>query len=274
MRARAYYVYPSMRDHWALRSMSRNPDQVVSLKQDHQCLSPQESFFGTYLSTHCKYLMKNIKTVALLSLKSLHGHKPEPAHQTTVPGICPSSPEDEQEKAEAGSRPPTYQSYTSFLGTMKKQKFVPTRRSHSSHFMAFAGHCERVVSWTSSLFVRRHRLIPNGSHLIYQLVIFSFFLNAQVYKHRPTTLALNLLHCGDRGSLIICVPMVSRSVSPSQIHLNSVEGINFRMAQDREDQGDHNSTCHLISGLVLRYTQRSVLCSFPLGEEPLGWKTD
>ncbi|GFW33723.1 hypothetical protein TNCV_4051721 [Trichonephila clavipes] len=34
MRARAYCVHPSIRDHWTLRYMSRCPDQVVSLKQD------------------------------------------------------------------------------------------------------------------------------------------------------------------------------------------------------------------------------------------------
>ncbi|GFT54380.1 hypothetical protein TNCV_2727171 [Trichonephila clavipes] len=31
MRARAYCAHPSIRDHWALRCMSRCPDQVVSL---------------------------------------------------------------------------------------------------------------------------------------------------------------------------------------------------------------------------------------------------
>ncbi|GFW36123.1 hypothetical protein TNCV_4929861 [Trichonephila clavipes] len=38
MRARAYCAHPSIRGHWALRSISRCPDQVVSL-----CLSPQAS---------------------------------------------------------------------------------------------------------------------------------------------------------------------------------------------------------------------------------------
>ncbi|GFU24493.1 hypothetical protein TNCV_2264521 [Trichonephila clavipes] len=42
MRDRAYCVlYSSIRDHWALRCMSRCPDQVVSLKRDSHCLSPQ-----------------------------------------------------------------------------------------------------------------------------------------------------------------------------------------------------------------------------------------
>ncbi|GFY33955.1 hypothetical protein TNCV_4596631 [Trichonephila clavipes] len=34
MKARAYCVHPSIRDHWALRCMSRCPKQVVSLKTD------------------------------------------------------------------------------------------------------------------------------------------------------------------------------------------------------------------------------------------------
>ncbi|GFW64131.1 hypothetical protein TNCV_708361 [Trichonephila clavipes] len=41
MRTRAYWVHPSIRDHRELRCMSRCPDQVVSLKRDPQCLSPQ-----------------------------------------------------------------------------------------------------------------------------------------------------------------------------------------------------------------------------------------
>ncbi|GFV69290.1 hypothetical protein TNCV_1937701 [Trichonephila clavipes] len=32
-----------MRDHWALRCMSRCPDQMGCLKRGHQCLSPQAS---------------------------------------------------------------------------------------------------------------------------------------------------------------------------------------------------------------------------------------
>ncbi|GFX98788.1 putative RNA-directed DNA polymerase from transposon X-element [Trichonephila clavipes] len=43
MRARAYCAHPSIRDHWAMKSRSRCPDQVVSLKRDPQCLSPQTS---------------------------------------------------------------------------------------------------------------------------------------------------------------------------------------------------------------------------------------
>ncbi|GFU57146.1 hypothetical protein TNCV_1780081 [Trichonephila clavipes] len=43
MRARVYCAHPSTRDYWALRCMSRCPDQVVSLKRDSQCLSPQAS---------------------------------------------------------------------------------------------------------------------------------------------------------------------------------------------------------------------------------------
>ncbi|GFX93407.1 hypothetical protein TNCV_152131 [Trichonephila clavipes] len=51
MRIRAYCTYPSIREHWALRCMSRCPDQVVSLKQDRQCLSPQESLVLIYRPT-------------------------------------------------------------------------------------------------------------------------------------------------------------------------------------------------------------------------------
>ncbi|GFX79471.1 uncharacterized protein TNCV_824601 [Trichonephila clavipes] len=40
-RAIAYYALPSIRDHWVLRCMNRCPDQVVSLKRDIQCFSPQ-----------------------------------------------------------------------------------------------------------------------------------------------------------------------------------------------------------------------------------------
>ncbi|GFW17547.1 hypothetical protein TNCV_2651051 [Trichonephila clavipes] len=50
----------NIRDHWVLRCMSSCPDQVVNLKRDPQCLSPQESlcvwwwcvWCGTHLSTH------------------------------------------------------------------------------------------------------------------------------------------------------------------------------------------------------------------------------
>ncbi|GFS48098.1 hypothetical protein TNCV_3600051 [Trichonephila clavipes] len=41
MRARAYSAHPNVRDHWALSCMNRCPDQMVSLKRDSQCLSPQ-----------------------------------------------------------------------------------------------------------------------------------------------------------------------------------------------------------------------------------------
>ncbi|GFS95086.1 hypothetical protein TNCV_2704491 [Trichonephila clavipes] len=34
MRVKAYYAHLSIRDHWALRYMSRCPDQVVSLKRN------------------------------------------------------------------------------------------------------------------------------------------------------------------------------------------------------------------------------------------------
>ncbi|GFV48137.1 hypothetical protein TNCV_3554161 [Trichonephila clavipes] len=32
MKTKVYMAYPSIRDHWSLRCMSRSPDQVVSLK--------------------------------------------------------------------------------------------------------------------------------------------------------------------------------------------------------------------------------------------------
>ncbi|GFU92593.1 hypothetical protein TNCV_4795211 [Trichonephila clavipes] len=53
MRARAYCAHTNICDHWALRCVTRCPDQVASLKQDPQCLSPQASIYGTHLSTHC-----------------------------------------------------------------------------------------------------------------------------------------------------------------------------------------------------------------------------
>ncbi|GFW98995.1 hypothetical protein TNCV_1782141 [Trichonephila clavipes] len=49
MRTRAYCAHPSVHDRWALRCMSRCPDQVLSLKRDIQ--SPSK--LGTHLSTHC-----------------------------------------------------------------------------------------------------------------------------------------------------------------------------------------------------------------------------
>ncbi|GFX80176.1 uncharacterized protein TNCV_2108201 [Trichonephila clavipes] len=51
MRARAYCAHPSMREHWALRCMSGCPDQVVSLKRDPQCLSPQVGLVLIYRPT-------------------------------------------------------------------------------------------------------------------------------------------------------------------------------------------------------------------------------
>ncbi|GFU18833.1 hypothetical protein TNCV_1085721 [Trichonephila clavipes] len=42
MRARADCAHTSIRDHW-VKCMSRCPDQVVNLKRDAQCLSPQAS---------------------------------------------------------------------------------------------------------------------------------------------------------------------------------------------------------------------------------------
>ncbi|GFW93701.1 uncharacterized protein TNCV_4542281 [Trichonephila clavipes] len=48
MRAKAYCAHPSIRDHMALRCMSRCPDQVVSQKRDPQCLSPQTSLVLIY----------------------------------------------------------------------------------------------------------------------------------------------------------------------------------------------------------------------------------
>ncbi|GFU90663.1 hypothetical protein TNCV_1942481 [Trichonephila clavipes] len=41
MRARAYCAHPSISHHWALRCMSRCPDQTVSMKRDPYWLSPQ-----------------------------------------------------------------------------------------------------------------------------------------------------------------------------------------------------------------------------------------
>ncbi|GFW24384.1 hypothetical protein TNCV_606301 [Trichonephila clavipes] len=52
MNARAYCGHPSIRDHWALRCMSRYPDQMVILKRDFQCLSPYASLVLIYLPTH------------------------------------------------------------------------------------------------------------------------------------------------------------------------------------------------------------------------------
>ncbi|GFT30456.1 hypothetical protein TNCV_2377441 [Trichonephila clavipes] len=54
MRPGAYCAHSSIRDHWALRCMSRCPEQVVSLKRDSQCLSPQESLVLIYPPTALK----------------------------------------------------------------------------------------------------------------------------------------------------------------------------------------------------------------------------
>ncbi|GFW78627.1 uncharacterized protein TNCV_4260501 [Trichonephila clavipes] len=51
IRARAHCAHPRKRDHWALRCMNRCPDQVVSLKRDPQCLSPQASLVLIYRPT-------------------------------------------------------------------------------------------------------------------------------------------------------------------------------------------------------------------------------
>ncbi|GFW93283.1 hypothetical protein TNCV_2604011 [Trichonephila clavipes] len=47
----AYCAHPSLRDHLALRYMSRCPHQVVSLKRDPQYLSPQGSLVLIYRLT-------------------------------------------------------------------------------------------------------------------------------------------------------------------------------------------------------------------------------
>ncbi|GFT47550.1 hypothetical protein TNCV_3750661 [Trichonephila clavipes] len=53
MRARAYCAHPSIRDNWALRCKSRCLDQVVNLKREPQCLSPQASLVLIYRPTAC-----------------------------------------------------------------------------------------------------------------------------------------------------------------------------------------------------------------------------
>ncbi|GFW62116.1 hypothetical protein TNCV_1685471 [Trichonephila clavipes] len=50
MRVRDYSAHPSIRDHWALRCMSRFPDQVVSLKRDSPVFKFQASFALIYRS--------------------------------------------------------------------------------------------------------------------------------------------------------------------------------------------------------------------------------
>ncbi|GFU61832.1 uncharacterized protein TNCV_4564771 [Trichonephila clavipes] len=51
MRARVYWAHSSIRDHWALRCMSRCSDQVVRLTRDPQCLNLQESLVLVYRPT-------------------------------------------------------------------------------------------------------------------------------------------------------------------------------------------------------------------------------
>ncbi|GFY35887.1 glutamate receptor ionotropic, delta-1 [Trichonephila clavipes] len=51
LRARAYCAHHRKRDHWALRCMSRCPDQVVNLQRDFRCLSPQASLVLIYRPT-------------------------------------------------------------------------------------------------------------------------------------------------------------------------------------------------------------------------------
>ncbi|GFX38241.1 gamma-aminobutyric acid type B receptor subunit 1 [Trichonephila clavipes] len=55
MRARAYCAHPSIRDHWVMRCRSRCPDQMVCLKRDPQCLSPQASLVLIYRPTAVSY---------------------------------------------------------------------------------------------------------------------------------------------------------------------------------------------------------------------------
>ncbi|GFU85099.1 uncharacterized protein TNCV_1553621 [Trichonephila clavipes] len=51
LRVRAYCTHPNISDHWGLRSMSSYPDQVVSLKRDPECLSPQANLVLIYRPT-------------------------------------------------------------------------------------------------------------------------------------------------------------------------------------------------------------------------------
>ncbi|GFV18068.1 hypothetical protein TNCV_168721 [Trichonephila clavipes] len=57
IRARDDCAHLSICDHWALRCMSRCLDQVVSLKRNPQCFSPQASL-GVILSTHLRWKEK------------------------------------------------------------------------------------------------------------------------------------------------------------------------------------------------------------------------
>ncbi|GFW36525.1 hypothetical protein TNCV_1955251 [Trichonephila clavipes] len=51
MRVKAYCAHLSVRDHWTLRGMSTCSDQVVSLKRNHHCLSPQANLVFIYRPT-------------------------------------------------------------------------------------------------------------------------------------------------------------------------------------------------------------------------------
>ncbi|GFW94331.1 hypothetical protein TNCV_1432661 [Trichonephila clavipes] len=53
---RDYCAHPSTRDHWALRCMSRCPDQLISLKRDFQCLSPQANLYSFIDPLHCQVI--------------------------------------------------------------------------------------------------------------------------------------------------------------------------------------------------------------------------
>ncbi|GFT30453.1 hypothetical protein TNCV_2377411 [Trichonephila clavipes] len=65
MRTKAYYAHLSIRDHWALRCMSRFPDQVVSLKRIPQCLVPEKAW--SIKSLHVKRLMR-VKSIEVQNL--------------------------------------------------------------------------------------------------------------------------------------------------------------------------------------------------------------
>ncbi|GFW08748.1 hypothetical protein TNCV_4299211 [Trichonephila clavipes] len=78
MRARTYCAQPSIRDHWALRCMSRCPDQVVSLKRDPQCLSPQATPDHAGLEREDIYsspllVYDFLRTLGLMDLKYICG---------------------------------------------------------------------------------------------------------------------------------------------------------------------------------------------------------
>ncbi|GFV18705.1 hypothetical protein TNCV_4755921 [Trichonephila clavipes] len=71
-----------------------------------------------------------------------------------------------------------------------------------------------------------------------------------------------------KAKALICVTVLSRRVSPSQIHFGSVEGLNFKIALDRETRVREitTSTNLLISGFVPTHMQRNPLEThvFPL----------